>query len=116
MLIEVLRRSSDPAKVQGDALEEFISKWMKIRGYEVVRNVRSVGCEIDLLCKDQLANKRLYVECKAYNDKTYIVGVLHVDISAKDNIIEINPEKTTPMTNLRTVLIAISALIFIIIL
>lgn len=82
MLIEVLRRSSDPAKVQGDALEVFISKWMKIRGYEVVRNLRSVGCEIDLLCKDQLANKRLYVECKAYNDKTISAGQLRAFMGA----------------------------------
>lgn len=84
MLIEVLRRSSDPAKVQGDALEEFISKWMKIRGYEVVRNLRSVGCEIDLLCKDMLANKRLYVECKAYNDKTISALQLRSFVGAVD--------------------------------
>ncbi len=53
--------------------------------------------------------------CKCYADKTYIVGVLHLEISTKDNIVTINPHKTTPMTNLKTMLIAISTIIVLII-
>ncbi len=53
--------------------------------------------------------------CKSYSDKTYIVGVLHLEIGVKDKVVTINPQKTTPMTNLKTVLIIISTVIVLVI-
>lgn len=53
--------------------------------------------------------------CKSYSDKTYIVGVLHLEIGTKDKVVPINPTKTTPMTNLKTALIAVSTVIVLII-
>lgn len=76
MRIEVICVSDEAKKAQGDALEIFVSKWLRVQGYAVERNVRMTGCELDLLCKNDVSGKRLYVECKAYNDTNVNSGQL----------------------------------------
>ena len=48
--------------------------------------------------------------CKVYSDKTYLVGTLIVDIEKKAGVVEVNPEKKTNLTNVRSVLITFAVL------
>ena len=70
MGIEVIAPIGAPAKRQGDVLEKFMAKWLQKLGYQVTRNVRTTACELDLYCKHKVSNRVVYVECKAYNEKT----------------------------------------------
>lgn len=70
MIIKVLKKKNDPEKFKGDVLENFVKEWMERQNYQVERNVRVTGAELDLLCKHNVSNKKIYVECKAYNDAT----------------------------------------------
>ena len=70
MSIEVIAPIGAPAKQQGDVLEKFMAKWLQKLGYQVTRNVRTTACELDLYCKHKVSNRVVYVECKAYNEKT----------------------------------------------
>ncbi len=70
MLIEVIANNDSPKKNQGDVLENFAAEWLKIYGYSIAKNVRKTASELDLLCNDTVSGKQIYVECKAYNDKT----------------------------------------------
>ncbi len=69
MSIEIISELSAPAKEKGDLLEELASHLLLAQGYEVEREVRKTGVELDLLCRHKAnKNKKLYVECKAYRD------------------------------------------------
>ncbi len=41
---------------------------MRIQGYQVIKQVRITGCELDLLCKHEVSGKSIYVECKAHRE------------------------------------------------
>lgn len=76
MYIKVLARKGVPAKEQGDAFESFIARWMKKLGYSIIRNVRTTACELDILCKNNISGKSIYVECKAYNETKISANLL----------------------------------------
>ena len=45
---------------------------------------------------------------REFNDgKTYIVGVLNIQVGQKDNLVSINPEKRSIWTALKTVLVTV---------
>lgn len=48
--------------------------------------------------------------CKVYSDKTYLIGTLIVEIEKKAGVVEINPEKKTNLTNVRSILITFAVL------
>jgi D-alanyl-D-alanine carboxypeptidase len=48
--------------------------------------------------------------CKIYSDKTYHVGTLVIEIEKKAGVVEVNPEKLTNLTNVRSVLITFAVL------
>ncbi len=48
--------------------------------------------------------------CKVYSDKTYLIGTMVVVIEKKAGVVEINPEKKTNLTNVRSVLITFAVL------
>ncbi|MBR3461351.1 MAG: D-alanyl-D-alanine carboxypeptidase [Saccharofermentans sp.] len=48
--------------------------------------------------------------CKVYSDKTYLVGTLVVEIEKKAGVVEINPEKKTNLTSVRSLLVTFAVL------
>ena len=70
MNIEVIPPNGVPPKRQGDVLEKFTADWLQKLGYEVTKNVRTNACELDLYCRHKVCGRIVYVECKAYNEKT----------------------------------------------
>ena len=68
MDIEVAVPQDYTTKQRGDLLEELVTDFMKSQGYEVEREVRITASELDLLCKNRINKKTIYVECKAYRD------------------------------------------------
>ena len=48
--------------------------------------------------------------CKVYSDKTYLIGTLIVEIEKKAGVVEINPEKKTNLTNVRSILVTFAVL------
>ena len=48
--------------------------------------------------------------CKVYSDKTYLIGTLVVRIDKKSGVVEINPEKKTNLTSVRSILITFAVL------
>ena len=48
--------------------------------------------------------------CKVYSDKTYLIGTLVVKIDKKSGVVEINPEKKTNLTSVRSILITFAVL------
>ncbi|OUD14375.1 restriction endonuclease [Thioflexithrix psekupsensis] len=73
MNIEVAVSKSATTKDKGDLLEELAMHLLRAQNYEVEREVRKTGVELDLLCKHKANNnKKLYVECKAYKDDNNI--------------------------------------------
>lgn len=68
-MIEVAIRVSEPAKDRGDLLENLCEKLLKAQNYNVIKELRNTGAEIDLLCENKVnKNKKIYVECKALRD------------------------------------------------
>lgn len=56
-------------KSRGDLLEKISKKLLEAHDYEVQDEVRKTGMELDLLCQNKTnPAKKMYVECKAYND------------------------------------------------
>ena len=47
---------------------------------------------------------------KVYSDKTYLVGTMIVEIDKKAGVVEVNPEKITNLTNVRSVLVTFAVL------
>lgn len=68
MDIEVAVPQDYTTKQKGDLLEELVADFMKSQGYDVEREVRITASELDLLCKNKINKKIIYVECKAYRD------------------------------------------------
>ena len=62
---------------------------------------------IDTSAEQQTLEIPLY---KVYSDKTYLIGTLVVEIEKKAGVVEINPEKKTNLTNVRSVLITFAVL------
>ena len=48
--------------------------------------------------------------CKVYADKTYLIGTLVVEIDKKAGVVEVNPEKLTNLTNVKSILITFAVL------
>ena len=48
--------------------------------------------------------------CKVYTDKTYLIGTLVIEIEKKAGVVEVNPEKITNLTSVRSVLITFAVL------
>lgn len=69
MKIEVVTKQSEAPKVKGDLLELLSKDLLKAQGYSIIEEIRVVGAELDLLCKHNVNNKEIYVECKAHKEK-----------------------------------------------
>ncbi len=73
MKIEVAVNDEDPQKKKGDLLEKIASELLKTHNYEVETQIRNTGVELDLLCRHKAnASKKIYVECKAYDENKKI--------------------------------------------
>ncbi len=48
--------------------------------------------------------------CKVYSDKTYLIGTLVIQIQKKAGVVEVNPEKITNLTSVRSVLVTFAVL------
>lgn len=48
--------------------------------------------------------------CKVYSDKTYLIGTLVVTIEKKAGVVEVNPEKLTNLTNVKSILVTFAVL------
>ncbi len=69
MKIEVAVKCDSSTKEQGDLLEDISAELLKAQSYEVTKELRRTGMELDLLCTFiPNRNKQIYVECKAYNE------------------------------------------------
>ncbi|MFT6901452.1 MAG: hypothetical protein ACJAXS_001643 [Colwellia sp.] len=69
MKIEVSCEKGEANKAKGDLFEHLSRDLLKAQNYEVIEEVRVTGSELDLLCKHNVSNKEIYVECKAQKDK-----------------------------------------------
>lgn len=65
MKIEVACKEGADTKSKGDLLENLTEKLLQTQSYRVTKEIRTIGAELDLLCKHQINNKEIYVECKA---------------------------------------------------
>ena len=48
--------------------------------------------------------------CKVYSDKTYLIGSLVIEIKKKTGVVEVNPEKVTNLTSLRSIFVTFAVL------
>ena len=48
--------------------------------------------------------------CKVYSDKTYLIGTLVIKIQKKAGVVEVNPEKITNLTSVRSLLVTFAVL------
>lgn len=48
--------------------------------------------------------------CKVYSDKTYLIGTLVIEIQKKAGVVEVNPEKITNLTSVRSLLVTFAVL------
>lgn len=68
MKIEICVPSSATTKERGDLLETLSREMLEIQNFKVEEEVKKTGMELDLLCKHNVADRTIYVECKAYRD------------------------------------------------
>lgn len=68
MKIEVACTKDDTSKQKGDLLEDLAKSLLEVQSYKVIKEIRIVGAELDLLCKHNVNEKEIYVECKAQKD------------------------------------------------
>lgn len=68
MKIEICVPSSSTAKERGDLLEALSREMLEVQNFKVEVEVKKTGIELDLLCKHNVADRTIYVECKAYRD------------------------------------------------
>lgn len=68
MKIEVACKMEDSNKQKGDLLESLSKKLLESQGYNVIKEIRIIGAELDLLCKHKVSGKVIYVECKAQKE------------------------------------------------
>ncbi len=76
MNIEICIPNSSTSKDRGDLLEILSKEMLEVQNYQVEREIRKIGSELDLLCKHKVSNKKIYVECKAYRDKKIDAPIL----------------------------------------
>ena len=69
MKIEVAVNNEDAQKKKGDLLEKIAKDLLESQNYEVETEMRRTGMELDLFCKNKAnPSKKIYVECKAYDE------------------------------------------------
>ena len=69
MKIEVAVNNEDAKKKKGDLLEKIAKDLLESHNYQVETEIRRTGVELDLLCKSRAnPSKKIYVECKAYEE------------------------------------------------
>lgn len=76
MKIEVALQKSSSTKERGDLLESLAEKLLSAQSYDVIKEIRLTGVELDLLCRHRISGKEIYVECKAYRDKNIDANIL----------------------------------------
>jgi restriction endonuclease/conflict system STAND superfamily ATPase len=69
MKIEVACPTGAPNKEKGDLLEKISKDLLEALGYDVIKEIRFTGVELDLLCRHKVNDKEIYVECKAQKEK-----------------------------------------------
>lgn len=88
MAIYVSVKEGDSPKSRGDLLEVLAKTLLESRDFEVETEIRKTGMELDLLCQSKPnPSKKIYVECKAYEEDNKIhaniiknlVGILHIE-------------------------------------
>lgn len=67
-IIEICAEDTDSPTKRGRILELFSKEFLETQGFEVQKEVRLTGMEIDLLCKDKSTGETVLVECKAYRN------------------------------------------------
>src|SRR5258708_14370447 len=73
MKIEVAVNNEDAKKKKGDLLEKIAKDLLESHNYQVETEIRRTGVELDLLCKNKAnPSKKIYVECKAYDEDNKI--------------------------------------------
>ena len=73
MFIEFGLEKNATTKQKGDLLENLAKQVLENQFYEVEKEIRRTGMELDLLCVHKSnSNKKIYVECKAYNKDNHI--------------------------------------------
>ena len=84
MSIYVAVKEGDTSKNRGDLLENISKKLLEAHDYEVETEVRKTGMELDLLCQNKTnPAKKMYVECKAYNDDSRIQADVVTNLSGR---------------------------------
>ncbi len=68
MDIQVLTPLEATTKEKGDLLENLASEFLRTQNYHVTQQVRVTASELDLLCRHNVNNREVYVECKAHKD------------------------------------------------
>ena len=68
MIIEVINELNAPNTEKGNLLESLAAEFLRTQGYEVSSQVRVTASELDLLCKHNVSEMQIYVECKAHKD------------------------------------------------
>ena len=48
--------------------------------------------------------------CKVYSDKTELIGTMVIEIQKKAGVVEVNPEKITNLTSVRSILVTFAVL------
>lgn len=66
--IEVATSPGSSTKEKGDLLERLAEDLLRIQNYAVTNQLRLTATELDLLCKHQVNQKTVYVECKAHRE------------------------------------------------
>ncbi len=73
MKIQVVINSNQSQTDRGNLLERLAKILLEAQDYSVETQLRNIGVEIDLLCKNNAnPGKKIYVECKAYNESKKI--------------------------------------------
>lgn len=93
MFIEFAVGKNSTSKQKGDLLENLAKKVLENQFYKVEKEIRRTGMELDLLCIHKSnPNKKIYVECKAYNKdnsiQSDVIKQLVGTINIEDDISE----------------------------
>ncbi|AIT08758.1 hypothetical protein LO80_01390 [Candidatus Francisella endociliophora] len=73
MKIKIINNQNATKTEKGNLLEQLMKKVLEAQDYNVIENLRSTGVELDLYCSHNTdINKKIYVECKAYDESKKI--------------------------------------------
>ncbi|MCK9597177.1 restriction endonuclease [Candidatus Pacearchaeota archaeon] len=86
MKIEVVIKEGSPEIERGNLLENLSTELLSIYDYEIIKQIRITGMELDLLCKFRPNGKEIYVECKAYKDSNHIQSDVITSLAGKRDI------------------------------